>query len=279
MEVEGNDNLNQARRIAVQQLKSLALAGLSGLPKPTGRVSFEFTDSAGLDDSTPSTDSNSNQSVTPAKQPAASNLNVKEATISNQLGPSTELDSYEAESLDAGQRTEQLQVLQKRVAECTLCADLASCRKNTVFGVGSPSPELCFLGEGPGADEDRLGEPFVGQAGQLLNKIIGACKMSREEVYILNTVKCRPPGNRNPNESELENCWPYAIEQLEILQPKFICCLGSVAARTLLKTKQSIGRMRGQFFKFRGSQVIVTCLLYTSPSPRDQRGSRMPSSA
>ena len=82
--------------------------------------------------------------------------------------------------------------------------------------------------------------------------------MSRDEVYILDTVKCRPPGNRNPNENELGNCWPYAIQQLELLQPKFICCLGSVAAKTLLQTKNSIGRMRGQFFKFRGSRVIVT---------------------
>jgi DNA polymerase len=115
-----------------------------------------------------------------------------------------------------------------------------------------------FLGEGPGANEDRLGEPFVGEAGQLLDKIMGACKLARSDVYILNTVKCRPPANRNPSQDELANCWGYAEKQLEILQPEFICCLGSVAARTLLKTTQSIGRLRRQFHSYRGSRVLVT---------------------
>lgn len=114
------------------------------------------------------------------------------------------------------------------------------------------------MGEGPGADEDRIGEPFVGAAGQLLDKILNACTLSRDDVYILNTVKCRPPGNRNPAESELENCWPYAVRQLEIIQPEFICCLGSVAAKTVLETKLSIGKLRGQFHQLGSSKVVVT---------------------
>ena len=281
MNAEHNDNLTQARRIALQQLKSLGLAGLSLLPKTSGKSTFDF--STGSDAAAQEGASEQMaQSVStlpeaeetgPSIQAVERDETVGEARNSYQLSNTSNLAAYQTDSLGVEQRVERLAVLQERVAGCTSCKELASCRKNTVFGVGSPSPELCFLGEGPGADEDQQGEPFVGQAGQLLNKIIGACKMSREEVYILNTVKCRPPGNRNPNESELENCWPYAIEQLEILQPKFICCLGSVAARTLLQTKQSIGRMRGQFFRFRGSEVIVTyhpAYLLRNPSAKRQ---------
>ncbi len=167
------------------------------------------------------------------------------------------LGSY-APSLDPGDRSAELSVLQGQVAACSLCPELVQNRSQTVFGVGTVTPRLVFLGEGPGADEDRLGEPFVGAAGQLLDKIIAAMKLAREEVYILNTVKCRPPNNRNPSESELGNCWNFAARQLEILQPEIICCLGSVAARTLLKTTQSIGRMRGKFFEYRSSRVVVT---------------------
>ena len=153
---------------------------------------------------------------------------------------------------------EQLAILSQEVAACQACEELCSKRTQTVFGVGNPEARLCFFGEGPGADEDRLGEPFVGKAGQLLDKIIAACTMKREDVYILNTVKCRPPGNRNPAEDEIANCRPFFERQFEIIQPEFICCLGSVAAKTLLNSTQSVGRMRGQFFDYNGAQVIVT---------------------
>ena len=171
--------------------------------------------------------------------------------------PAITADAY-GPSLPAAERVTALKVLQEEVARCTRCDELASTRSQTVFGVGNPSTRLVLLGEGPGADEDRLGEPFVGAAGQLLDKIISACTLSRSDVYILNTVKCRPPGNRNPSQSELANCWGYAERQLEIIQPEFICCLGSVAARTLLKTTLSIGKMRRQFHSYRGSRVLVT---------------------
>ncbi len=161
-------------------------------------------------------------------------------------------------TLDHAARTAQLQRLQQAVATCTRCPELARCRTQTVFGVGPSSPRLCFFGEAPGADEDRLGEPFVGRAGELLNRIIAACHMSRADVYILNTIKCRPPGNRNPVDGEIANCREYFEQQLEILQPEFICCLGSVAARTLLETRDSIGRLRGRFHRYRGSRVVVT---------------------
>jgi DNA polymerase len=149
-------------------------------------------------------------------------------------------------------------VLAQEVAACTRCPHLAAARTQTVFGVGNPQARLCFFGEAPGADEDAQGEPFVGRAGQLLTRIIEACTLRREDVYILNTIKCRPPGNRNPLPEEVVNCREYYERQLEILRPEFICCLGTVAARAVLDTEASIGRLRGRFFQHGPSQVLCT---------------------
>ncbi|MEX2558301.1 MAG: uracil-DNA glycosylase family protein [Pirellulales bacterium] len=157
-----------------------------------------------------------------------------------------------------GQRAEALEAIRRQVAACTRCEVLCAGRTQTVFGVGDPEARLCFLGEAPGADEDRQGEPFVGRAGQLLNKIIEACTLSREQVYILNTLKCRPPDNRNPLEEELANCREFLDAQLRIIQPQFICCLGAVAAQALLGTTASIGRLRKRFHDYQGSRVICT---------------------
>lgn len=151
-----------------------------------------------------------------------------------------------------------LAVVQEEVSECVRCSELARTRTQTVFGVGSPQARLCFLGEAPGADEDRQGEPFVGRAGQLLTKIIEACTLRREEVYILNTLKCRPPGNRNPAPLESENCREFLDRQLAIIQPEYICCLGAVAAKALLQIDGALGKMRGRFFRYRGAAVICT---------------------
>lgn len=151
-----------------------------------------------------------------------------------------------------------LKVLEDQVAGCTRCAELAASRTQTVFGVGSANARVVFFGEAPGADEDRQGEPFVGRAGQLLDKIIAACTMRREDVYIMNTLKCRPPANRNPEPDELANCRPYWERQLEIIQPEFIVCLGRFAAQMLLDTTQSIGKMRGKVHSFRGIKVLCT---------------------
>jgi DNA polymerase len=152
----------------------------------------------------------------------------------------------------------QLRILAEEVSRCTRCRELASTRTQTVFGVGNSRARLCFLGEAPGADEDRLGEPFVGRAGQLLNDILKACTLQREDVYILNVLKCRPPGNRNPAADEQANCRPYLERQLDIIKPEFICCLGSVAASALLETSQSIGRLRGRLHQWRGINVLAT---------------------
>ena len=147
----------------------------------------------------------------------------------------------------------------REVATCTRCAELARTRTQTVFGVGNPHARLVFCGEAPGADEDRLGEPFVGRAGQLLTDIIvKGMKMRREDVYILNILRCRPPGNRTPLPIEAANCREYLDRQLAIIQPEFICCLGAVAAQNLLGTDVPIGRLRGRIHDFQGVKVLCT---------------------
>lgn len=158
----------------------------------------------------------------------------------------------------ASQRVTALDVLRNEVAHCARCTELPAKRTRTVFGVGHLQPRLCFLGEAPGEDEDRQGEPFVGRAGQLLNKIIEACTWQRQDVYILNVLKCRPPNNRNPLPEEVANCRSYFERQLDLLQPEFICCLGAVAAHALLRTTRSVGQLRGRFHDFRGAKVLVT---------------------
>lgn len=151
-----------------------------------------------------------------------------------------------------------LEVLQAEVAQCVLCDELASTRTQTVFGVGNPQARLCLLGEAPGAEEDRQGEPFVGRAGQLLSKILDACQLRRDDVYILNVLKCRPPGNRNPTPDEAQNCRRFLDRQLQLIQPEFICCMGAVAAQNLLSTTTPIGRLRGELHDYQGTGVVCT---------------------
>ena len=151
-----------------------------------------------------------------------------------------------------------LELLAQVVSTCPRCPELAATRTHTVFGNGDPNARLVFLGEAPGADEDRSGIPFVGRAGQLLNKIIEACRLSREDVFVLNVIKCRPPSNRNPLPEEAANCRPYLDRQLELIKPEFICCLGAVAAQNLLGTAETIGKLRGRLHDYRGIKVVCT---------------------
>ncbi len=156
-------------------------------------------------------------------------------------------------------RLPQLEMLRQEVAACTRCPNLAETRMQTVFGAGDPFARLVFMGEAPGAEEDRTGEPFVGRAGQLLTDIIEkGMLLQRTDVYILNTLKCRPPGNRLPHEDEVTQCRPFFERQLELIRPEFICCLGLVAAQALLQTKHTVGQLRGSWHEYQGSQVIVT---------------------
>ncbi|MBN2216643.1 MAG: uracil-DNA glycosylase [Pirellulales bacterium] len=211
-------------RMVLQELKSLERAGVTHLARGRREPS--------LDCPTP-------------RDPT-------ETTTSN---PS---DTDMAISSDRAAKQTQLDLIQKQVAGCPRCAELARTRTQTVFGMGNPDARLVFLGEAPGADEDAQGIPFVGRAGQLLTKIIEACTLSRNDVYILNILKCRPPGNRNPLPDEAANCREYLDGQLAIIRPEFIVCLGAVAAQNLLETDASIGRLRGKFHLFNGIRVLCT---------------------
>jgi uracil-DNA glycosylase len=152
---------------------------------------------------------------------------------------------------------ETLEDIRADLGECTRCR-LHKARTKLVFGVGNPKAELVFVGEGPGHDEDVQGEPFVGRAGKLLTQMIEAMSLRREDVYICNVVKCRPPENRLPDKDEIAVCSPFLLRQLTSIQPKVICCLGACSAQTLLATNQGISRFRGEWFDFRGSKLIAT---------------------
>ena len=143
----------------------------------------------------------------------------------------------------------ELEKIADEVRQCRKC-DLGSLRTNAVPGEGNPNARILFVGEGPGADEDAQGRPFVGRAGQLLNKIIAACGLKRSDVFIANIVKCRPPENREPRADEIINCFPYLQRQIEIINPEVIVALGAPATRTLLNTNKSIGQLRGQFYEY-----------------------------
>jgi uracil-DNA glycosylase family 4 len=148
-----------------------------------------------------------------------------------------------------------LKIIREDLGDCTRCILHKQGRKQIVFGVGNPKAELMFVGEGPGADEDEQGEPFVGRAGQLLNNMIKAMGITREQVYIANIVKCRPPGNRTPEREECETCSPFLMRQIAVIKPKVVVALGAVAAKTLLAMNASMMQLRGRFYDFKPAGV------------------------
>jgi len=150
-----------------------------------------------------------------------------------------------------------LEDVREELGDCRRCK-LHSTRTNIVFGAGNPRAKLVFVGEGPGRDEDLQGQPFVGLAGQLLTKIIQAIQLTREEVYIANIIKCRPPGNRNPEPDEIKSCEPFLRKQLAAIRPRVICALGTFAARTLLQTEEKISLLRGRFHPYQGVLLMPT---------------------
>ena len=152
---------------------------------------------------------------------------------------------------------ETLPEIRSDLGDCRRCK-LAPSRTHIVFGSGNEHADLMFVGEAPGADEDEQGLPFVGRAGQLLTKIIEAIDMKREDVYICNILKCRPPGNRNPENDEIAACEPFLFRQIASVKPKVICALGTFGAQTLLRTKEPISRLRGQFIEYRGAKLMAT---------------------
>ncbi|MBI2679199.1 MAG: uracil-DNA glycosylase [Candidatus Koribacter versatilis] len=151
----------------------------------------------------------------------------------------------------------ELRAIREDIGDCTRCG-LHKGRKNIVFGVGNPHAELMFVGEGPGADEDAKGEPFVGRAGQLLNKMIEAMGVQRADVYIANVVKCRPPDNRTPERDEMETCSPFLYRQIAAIQPKVIVALGATATKALLNVNEPMSALRGRWHAFRGTKLIAT---------------------
>ena len=160
-------------------------------------------------------------------------------------------------SRDPAAPTQALAHYYEQICNCTKCR-LHEGRNKFVFGVGNPAADVMFVGEGPGHDEDIKGEPFVGRAGQLLDKILAAIKFDRKQIYIANIVKCRPPNNRDPQPDEMSECLPYLKQQIEIINPRFICCLGRVAAQALLGVTTPLGKMRGRFMDFEGRKLMVT---------------------
>ncbi|MBN1919130.1 MAG: uracil-DNA glycosylase [Verrucomicrobia bacterium] len=175
-----------------------------------------------------------------------------------------DLDRYVRQETAAGRTCtyrrsrRSLAELQAYIGDCQRCPILVENRNKIVFGAGNPNAELVFAGEAPGADEDVQGEPFVGRAGQLLTKIIQAMGLERRDVYILNVIKCRPPGNRDPQPDEVANCSPFMLEQIEIIRPKIIVALGRHAAQTLLDTTAPMGKLRGQWFDWHGIALMPT---------------------
>lgn len=150
-----------------------------------------------------------------------------------------------------------LEQVRGELGDCTRCK-LHQGRTTLVFGVGRPDADLMFVGEAPGRDEDQQGEPFVGPAGQLLTKIIEAIGLTRDQVYIANVIKCRPPQNRNPEFDEVQTCAPFLFQQLDVIRPRVVVALGAFAVRTLLRSEQSISRLRGQVFDYRGAKLVPT---------------------
>jgi DNA polymerase len=187
-------------------------------------------------------------------------------------GPESKVGSPETK-VDSPQSivSESLAAIREDIGECVRCKLCTLGRKQIVFGVGNPQADLMFVGEAPGRDEDIQGIPFVGRAGQKLTQIIEAIGLKREDVYIANVIKCRPPENRNPDPDEVEQCEPFLFRQVDTIKPKVIVALGTFAAKSLLKSTDSISRLRGRVFEYRGAKLVPTfhpAFLLRNPSCR-----------
>lgn len=197
------------------------------------------------------------KSAPESNPPAIPSLAPRSTTPTASTQPQA-VGTWNSKSLPILDREIAFDALNAQVVACRKCEEIVCRRQRTVFGVGALNARVVMFGEAPGADEDRIGEPFVGAAGQLLDKILVASGLKRPEVYILNSLKCRPPNNRTPAEAEIENCRPFFEAQLETIQPEYIVCWGAVAVRAVLGSTDSVGRLRGKFHSYRGAKVLVT---------------------
>lgn len=251
------------RRLALQQLEGWKRAGVTDLPL---RASVQSMSASAVRDPASAVRDphvQSTTAITTAAEPLSTAARTSQDAVLNTESDQQQEQAHVAPNetrseLTREERAQKLADLQHCVAGCTRCAELASTRTQTVFGVGDPTATILFVGEAPGADEDRQGEPFVGRAGQLLNRIIEASQLTRDELYICNILRCRPPGNRNPTTVEAQNCREYLDGQIAIVDPDYIVCWGTVAAQNLLDTTQTIGKLRGRFLKYGRAKVLCT---------------------
>jgi DNA polymerase len=250
------DDVQTLIREVRQRLQSLRRAGVDRIaaPKPSAPVPRSAKPMA-VSVPVSNTTAAPSQTLVPKPPPEPRRALGASATVASLFGEAKIADVV----IPPEQRADALDRLRAEVASCTRCPALVANRTQTVFGVGNPNARLMFIGEAPGADEDRQGEPFVGRAGQLLNDMITkGMKLKREDVYIANIVKCRPPENRNPLPEEAANCLPYLERQIAIVRPQFLCLLGKVPASVLLATAMPMGRLRGKWHRYRGIPTIAT---------------------
>ncbi len=278
-------DLDQLRASIAQSLESFQRCGLTHLPRqldlpaalrdqiaaaraPAASSPPSRGNSAMAAIATPTTVATSSPRPQPAAEPTVSSVGqmqpVTEVPVAARQPVATarveirEPTPWNLPVLSDGERQTQFDALRSKVQACQKCTEIVCYRQQIVFGTGPLRPTVVFMGEAPGADEDKQGVPFVGRAGQLLTKIIEAMQLKRDEVYILNALKCRPPQNRTPVPEEIEHCRPFVETQLDVLQPKYIVCLGAVAVRSLLGLANPVGGLRGRFHQYRQSQVVVT---------------------
>lgn len=259
------------QRILRQKLEDLQRAGVTHVPSELADLAVVLAETVLSEAQEPDTaESAAGTATSPTLRIPAGNSKAETPATpastpsskpSPNKSPSTEnlpVTKRTRASLSRDEREPKLTSLAARVAACQKCQELAETRTQTVFGVGNPEARILFIGEAPGADEDKQGEPFVGRAGKLLTDIITAMKLTREEIYICNILRCRPPGNRNPSATEAENCREFLDGQIETVAPEYIVCWGSVAAKNLLDTDTAIGRMRGKFYEYGSAKVLCT---------------------
>jgi DNA polymerase len=207
----------------------------------------------------------------PARVPAAPDLGLRTSDFRPILRPPAPSFSLFEAAPAPRSGPETLEQIRQDLGDCRRCK-LAPTRKTVVFGDGNPHAELVFIGEGPGADEDEQGLPFVGRAGKLLNKMMQTVGLKREDVYICNVVKCRPPMNRTPEKDEVDSCSPFLYRQIEAIKPRLICCLGAPAVRTVLGIKEGITKIRGQFYDFGSTKALATVHpAYVLRNPREEK--------
>ncbi|MDX2036093.1 MAG: uracil-DNA glycosylase [Isosphaeraceae bacterium] len=266
-----HEELHRLVRETRQRLEALARAGYDRMRLPAharpirlGSASAQSRPESTVASAAPPVDRDvveaPTESAPPPRRPAPRPSPAKPASaVPATTGSFLEAPGFDTPPLPLEQRVAELEKLRAQVAACTQCPILSAHRTQTVFGVGPANARLMFIGEGPGADEDRLGEPFVGRAGALLTDMITkGMGLSREDVYIANIVKSRPPENRTPTIDEIKNCLPFLERQIEIIRPEFLCLLGKTAVVGLLETALPMNRLRGRWHRPRGIPAIVT---------------------